>query len=71
MEKVEISVRVNAAVRNAVEGYCRLRGVAMNHFVQEALLDRLEEIQDIEDLKTMPHEPTRPLADSLREIRWQ
>lgn len=68
MEKVQINVRVDAAVKNAVEGYCRLRGVAMNHFVQEALLHRLEEIQDIEDLKKVPREPARPLADILGEI---
>ncbi len=68
MKKVQINVRVDAAVKNAVEAYCRLRGVAMNHFVQEALLDRLEEIRDIEDLKKVPREPARPLADILGEI---
>ncbi len=37
----------------------------MNHFVQEALLDRLEELADVEDLKQICHEPTRPLSDVL------
>ena len=68
MAKVQINVRVDAAVKDAVDGYCRPRGVAMNHFVQEALLDRLEELEDIEDLKKIRHEPTRPLADVLREL---
>lgn len=68
MEKVQINVRVDAAVKDAVEGYCRPRGVAMNHFVQEALLDRLEELDDMEDLKRIRHEPTRPLADVLKEL---
>ncbi len=68
MEKVQINVRVDAAVKHAVEGYCKPRGVAMNHFVQEALLDRLEELEDIEDLKRIRHEPTRPLAEVLREL---
>ncbi len=40
----------------------------MNHFVQEALLDRLEEIEDVEDVKKIRHEPTRPPADVLKEF---
>lgn len=41
----------------------------MNHFIQEALLDRLEELEDIEELKQLRHEPTRPLAEVLRELK--
>ena len=40
----------------------------MNHFIQEALLDKLEELEDIEDLKKIRHEPTCPLADVLAEL---
>lgn len=41
----------------------------MNHFIQEALLDRLEELEDIEELKNLRHESTRPLADVLGELK--
>lgn len=41
----------------------------MNHFIQEALLDRLEELEDIEDLKEIRHEPTRPLSEILKELK--
>ena len=41
----------------------------MNHFIQEALLDRLEELEDSEDLKKIRHEPTRPLSDVLKELK--
>ncbi len=41
----------------------------MNHFIQEAILDRLEELEDIEDLKAIRHEPTRPLAEVLAELK--
>jgi hypothetical protein len=41
----------------------------MNHFIQEAVLDRLEEFEDVEDLKAIRHEPTRPLADVLAELK--
>ena len=41
----------------------------MNHFIQEALLDRLEELEDIEELKQLRHESTRPLADVFEELK--
>ena len=69
MGTVQISARVDEAIKNAVEEYCRSRGIVMNHFIQEALLDRLEELEDVEELKTIRHEPTRPLAEVLEELK--
>ncbi|MDE2761552.1 MAG: hypothetical protein OXQ94_04435 [Gemmatimonadota bacterium] len=68
MAKVQINVRVDAALKAAIDRYCRSQGVIVGHFVQEALLDRLEELEDIDDLKRIRHEPTRPLADVLGDL---
>ncbi len=69
MSVVQISARVDKALKKAIEDYCRTRGIVMNHFIQEALLDRLEELEDIEDLKRIRHEPTRPLSKVLAELK--
>ena len=69
MGMVQISARVDPALKKAVENYCRSRGIIMNHFIQEALLDRLEELEDSEDLKKIRHEPSRPLSDVLAELK--
>ena len=69
METVQISARIDKALKDAVEKYCKSRGIVMNHFIQEALLDRLEELEDIEDLKKIRHEPTRPLSEILAELK--
>jgi hypothetical protein len=68
MATVQIDARVDAALKRAIDEYCRSRGMVLNHFVQEALIDRLEELEDIEDLKKIRHEPTRPLAELLAEL---
>ncbi len=68
MAKVQINVRVDGALKAAIDQYCRSHGVIVGHFVQEALLDRLEELEDVDDLKRIRHEPTRPLADVLRDL---
>ncbi len=39
-----LAVRVDARLKGAVEAACRARGVTLRCFVQDALLDKLEEI---------------------------
>ena len=68
MATVQISARIDEALKQAIEKYCKSRGLVMNHFIQEALLDKLEELEDVEDLKKIRHEPTRPLAEVLAEL---
>ena len=69
MATVQVSARIDAALKKAITGYCRAHGVVMNHFIQETLLDRLEELEDVEDLKRIRHEPTRPLSAVLAELK--
>ena len=69
MATVQISARIDEALKRAIAEYCKAHGVVMNHFIQEALLERLEELEDIEDLKRIRHEPTRPLSEVLAELK--
>ena len=69
MATVQISARIDQALKKALEDYCRSRGIIMNHFIQEAILDRLEELEDAEDLQKIRHEPTRRLSDVLAELK--
>lgn len=55
-------------MNTALERYGRSRGVAMNYFIQDALPDRLEGPEDVEDLKQIRHEPTRRLSELLTEL---
>jgi hypothetical protein len=68
MSEVQISARIERSLKRAIEEVCRSRGIVMNHFIREALRDRLEELADVEDLKSIRHEPTRSLADVLAEL---
>jgi len=68
MGTVQISARLDEDVKKAIDEYCRSRGIVVNHFIQEALLDRLEELADSEDVKKLRTEPTRPLSEVLEEL---
>ena len=69
MTTVQINARIEARIKKALDELCRSRGIVMNHFIQEAILDRLEEFDDVEDLKAIRHEPTRPLSEVLAELK--
>lgn len=68
MPTVHVSVHIDPAVEDALDRYCRAHGVVRNHFVEEAIVDRLEELEDIQDLKRSRHEPARPLEEVLAEL---
>jgi hypothetical protein len=68
MSQVQLATRVDRKVKEAVEAYCASQGLKMNRFIQDALLDRLEELQDSEDIKTLRGEPSRPLAELVAEL---
>ena len=68
MPTVQVNARIDRALKDALDRYCRKHGVVMNDFIQEAILNRLEELEDIEDLKSIRQEPTKPFADVLDEM---
>jgi len=64
----QIAVRVDGRLKRAVDEACRVRGTNLTRFVQDALLDKLEEIADTEDLPRLRREPARPLRDLIRDL---
>jgi hypothetical protein len=68
MSLSQIAVRVDGRLKRAVDEACRARGVKLTRFVQEALLDKLEEIADAEDVPRLRREPSRPLRQLIRDL---
>jgi hypothetical protein len=68
MALTQIAVRVDGRLKRAVDEACRARGMKLSRFVQEALLDKLEELADVEDLPRLRREPTRALRDIVRDL---
>jgi hypothetical protein len=68
MPLAQIAVRVDGRLKRAVDAACKARGVKITRFVQDALMDKLEEIADVEDLPRLRKEPTRPLRDLIRDL---
>ncbi|MDH3626430.1 MAG: hypothetical protein OES25_02080 [Acidobacteriota bacterium] len=69
MPQIQLATRIDENVKKAVEKICEARGLKMNRFIEEALLDKLEELEDVEDLKVLLCEPTRPLSEILKDLK--
>ncbi|MDI6738870.1 MAG: hypothetical protein QME74_00720 [Candidatus Edwardsbacteria bacterium] len=52
-DQVLLGVRVSAALKGKLTGYCDQHGIKMNHLVAEAIREKLEELaEDAHDLST-------------------
>ncbi len=67
--RAQLATRIDVQVKRAVEELCEARGLKMNRFIEEALIDKLEELEDIEDLKLIRSEATRPLSAILKDLK--
>jgi hypothetical protein len=68
MAQVQLATRIDSRVKKAIEITCEEHGLKIGRFVENALIDKLEELADIEDIKSIRREPTRPLADVIRSL---
>lgn len=69
MAQTQLATRIDQRVKAAVEIVCSERGLKMNRFIEEALIDKLEELEDIEELKKIRFETTRPLEELLKDLK--
>ena len=67
--QVQIAARIDVRVRKAVSAYCKARGLKMSRFLEDALLDKLEEISDAEEISALRREPSRPFEEFVAELR--
>jgi hypothetical protein len=68
MKQVQIAARIDVRVKKAVDRICKGRGLKMNRFVEDALVDKLEELEDVDDVKRIRFEPTRPVEELVDEL---
>jgi hypothetical protein len=68
MAQTQLATRIDVRVKKAIVQTCEMRGLKIGRFVENALIDKLEELADLEDIKKIRHEPTRPLANVIHDL---
>ncbi len=60
-----ISTVIDSAVKEAATQFCKRRGLKLRYFVEQALLEQLEDEIDLEAYNARRTEETVPLEDIL------
>lgn len=65
----QLATKIEAKVKEALDDFCESRGLKIGRFVEDAILDKLEEYEDISDLKKLRSESFKPLNEILKDLK--
>lgn len=60
-EAAELSVVIDARLKSSITALCKKRGVSLSDLVEEALIEHLEDVVDLEAFRQRRSEVTSPL----------
>ncbi len=65
---VQLGARIDRKIKQAIQSVCNAKGLKLSRFVEDALLDKLEEMVDASEIAKLRREPSRPLSEVLRAL---
>ena len=69
MEQAVLTARVNKKVKKLADDWCRSHGLVMARFIEEAILDKLEEHLDLHEIESLRRDPVRPFSEVMKELK--
>ena len=67
--QAQLATRIESKIKRAVKRVCQSQGLKMNQFIEDALVDKLEELEDIKDLKKIQGEPRKSFNEVLKDLK--
>ena len=64
-----LTARVSKKVKALADMWCKSQGLVLARFIEDAIVDKLEESHDILELEKLRREPTRPFTDVMKELK--
>lgn len=65
----QLATKIDESVKEALDAFCEEKGLKIGRFLEDAILDKLEEYEDISDLKNLRRESFRPFDDVLKDLK--
>ena len=65
----QLATKIDEDVKDALDSFCEERGLKINRFIENAILDKIEEYEDISDLKKLRNETFRPFDEVLSDLK--
>lgn len=65
----QLATKIDEDIKDALDSFCEDRGLKINRFLEDAILDKIEEYEDISDLRKLKREKSRSFDDVLKELK--
>jgi hypothetical protein len=65
----QLATKIDERIKDALDDFCEERGYKINRFIEDAILDKLEEHEDLSDLRKLRNESFRPFDDVMAELK--
>ncbi len=65
----QLATKIDERVKNALDRFCKAKGYKLNHFIENAILDKLEEYEDISDLRKLRAESFRSFNEVVLKLK--
>jgi uncharacterized protein YaaN involved in tellurite resistance len=65
----QLATKIDENIKDALDAFCEERGLKINRFIEDAILDKIEEFEDITDLKKLRSDSFRSLDDVLKDLK--
>ena len=69
MAAKQLATKIDEDIKDALDAFCEERGLKINRFIEDAILDKIEEFEDISEIRKLKKEKSRPLADIVKELK--
>ena len=65
----QLATKIDKRIKDALDNFCKTRGYKINHFIENAILDKLEEYEDIADLGKLRAETFHPFDEVVSKLK--
>jgi hypothetical protein len=65
----QLATKIDERIKDALDTFCEERGLKINRFLEDAILDKIEEYEDLTDLRKLRRESFRSLDDVLKDFK--
>lgn len=65
----QLATKIDEKIKDALDSFCEERGLKINRFLEDAILDKLEEYEDVSDLKKLRQDSFKSLEEVLKELK--
>jgi len=65
----QLATKIDENIKNALDAYCEKRGLIIARFLEDAILDKIEEDEDLSDLRKLRGESFKSMDAVIKELK--